>query len=276
MEQQASAGMVLRFLVTDRCNLRCVFCHNEFQGDLSRRPGWDYGRVEQLLSDAGRLGPVRVKFSGGEPLLRWRELVRLLDLACGVEPTDITIFTNLTLLTGQRLHRLSTSGVDQLHVNLPSFDPDTYASRTGRSRRVLDTVIRDSAAARRTGLRVQLNLVLPSLRSAEEVRGCVDAELSIGWTHRDCWDGISFLVDDWSGEPEQVRSWIREALTGLRGAEECARSPYRTYEFRWRDKTLQASRCTTWSSYREKSEADVYVVPPGTTLTTFTRGRAYR
>lgn len=273
--EQPAAGRPLRFLVTGRCNLRCGFCHNEFQGGpADRRPYWDDGAVRGLLA-AERRCPARVKFSGGEPLLYWPELLQLLGLTRQAGVNDITVFTNLTLFGEARARRLRRLGVGRLTVNLPSFDPATYAERTARARWPLSSVVRHAMVAREQGMLVQLNMVLPVLSAERDVRRLVESELAAADRYGAAWDKLAFLADDWGQEPERVRAWTRDALTAS-GARPLVTHPTRSWEFAWRRKSLLATRCTSWSSARERDDADLYVVPPGRPLRRFTRGRAYR
>ena len=88
----------IRFLLTDSCNIRCHYCHNEFQGFVSSsaRPAWNMRTVSQLLAKAAKDSPTRVKFSGGEPLLRWHDLLSLTKRNEAMLEGDIQPFmTNL-------------------------------------------------------------------------------------------------------------------------------------------------------------------------------------
>lgn len=278
MQPALMGRATLRFLVTDRCNLRCGFCHNEFQGTLrsGSAPTWDDDLVRQMLAEAALATSLHVKFSGGEPLLRWQELSRLVTLSREAGASDLAVFTNLTLITEEKLGTLAGWGVSRLTVNLPSFDPETYAGRTGQSRWNRDAVIQSLTIARRYGIDVQLNMVLPAFRDKAELRRRITQELETGWAYADSWDRMSFIADDWSARPDQVRGWIREVIGQLPGATERDCPPVRSFEFGWRGKSLLASKCTAWASGRERYEADLYIVPPGRTLTEFKRGRAYR
>jgi molybdenum cofactor biosynthesis enzyme MoaA len=85
----------VRFLLTSRCNFRCTFCHNEFQGDVKRgtEPRFDEHLVLALLDATSAAAPVRVKISGGEPLLRFRDVVQLLQLSAPPRVENRTLFT---------------------------------------------------------------------------------------------------------------------------------------------------------------------------------------
>ncbi|GAB3967444.1 radical SAM protein [Plantactinospora veratri] len=268
----------LRFLLTDTCNLRCVFCHNEFQGDMGSRPRetWNWDRVRALLADAAVPNRPRVKISGGEPTLRWSTLLQLLRLSREVDARDLTLFSNLTLLSESRIDTLRDAGLDHVAANLPSFRSGIFASRTAQSRQPLNLVLENAALLRSAGISVQFNLVVPRLDDESAVKAFLTAELAAADAHSATWDTIALVADDWSPNPTEVQGWIRRWLGWERGLVERTDRPYRSHEFDWGGRRVLASRCTRWGREQERAEADDYVVAPGRILRAHVRGRAYR
>jgi len=269
----------LRFLLTDRCNLRCTFCHNEFQGDVAtvRPHQWDRELVRQLMLEMSPEASVRVKFSGGEPLLRLQELISLLRATDGLRADDVTVFTNLTLASEYKLTYLHSLGVTRINANLPSFRSDMFASRTGRRRSQLALVLKNARTARSLGLRIQFNLVVPNFPDDSTMREFLEVELCESRKQADAWDAVSLVADDWLATPASARNAIAAFLADRPDAINVAdgRLP-RSREFSWAGKQLLATRCTDWSMPDEIEQADVYVVPPGRVLSAFVRGHAYR
>ena len=269
----------LRFLLTDSCNLRCTFCHNEFQGDVvaGHPHQWDYSLVRRLMVELSVHAGVRVKFSGGEPLLRFNELVSLLHVTDGLRAADVTVFTNLTLGTQARLAYLHSLGVARINANLPSFRSEVFASRTGRRRSQLALVLKNARIARSLGLRIQFNLVMPMFPDDSTLQEFLEVELREGLKQADAWDAISLVADDWLAAPASVRESIVSCLADRPDAIGPTHGRLaRSYEFSWAGKQLLATRCTDWSMPEDVAEADIYVVPPGRVLSAFVRGQAYR
>jgi organic radical activating enzyme len=270
----------LRFLITDACNLRCAFCHNEFQGDVNKRipHRWDPVLLQHLLNSFGEQGHyLRMKFSGGEPMLQWQELTLLLELTEGFRAPGATIFTNLTLASEARLKYLYSCGVSRINANLPSFQSDVFAARTGMRRSRLDLVLENARIARSLGARLQFNLVVPRFEDPVKMRNFLESELREAREQTDAWDVLSLVADDWLAAPTSVHDAIAELLGNYPDVqEETERYTPRSRGFNWAGKRLLATRCTDWSMPEEINEADLYVVPPGHVLSAYVRGRAYR
>ncbi len=133
----------LRVSVTDRCNLRCLYCMPP-EG-VTAKPREEILRLEEILRVAQvalQLGITRFRLTGGEPLLRKGVigLIRSLALLPGVE--DLTVTTNGTLLA--RLGRqLLDAGVKRVNVSLDTLNPDKFRriTRGGDFRQVWDGIV---------------------------------------------------------------------------------------------------------------------------------------
>lgn len=148
----------LRLSVTDRCNLRCIYCMPEM--GVEWKPHGELLSFEELLRCCrvlAELGIRKVKISGGEPLIR-REIASLiasLKKAPGIE--QVTMTTN-GLLLGEELERLVEAGLDAVNVSLDTLDEETFRRLTRREG--LDKILRAVGGACAAGLRVKLNCVL--------------------------------------------------------------------------------------------------------------------
>ena len=158
----------LRISITDRCNLRCVYCMPE--GGVSTLRHSDILTYEEILRLTGlltRLGVRHLRVTGGEPMARrgCLDLVRRLHGLRGVETIAMT--TNALLLRG-RVAEAREAGLDALNISLDTLDPATYAAMTrgGRVEDVL-SVIDDAVSL---GMRVKVNAV--------PVRGMNDHQLA--------------------------------------------------------------------------------------------------
>ena len=123
----------LRVSVTDRCNFRCVYCRsgNDGQG-YSELPLAEYARAIRLFVS---LGIDKVRFTGGEPLLRQGlvDLVReTAQLRPGFDPEgrlDLALTTNGHLLAPM-VHELKAAGLSRVTVSMDAVDPATFARIT--------------------------------------------------------------------------------------------------------------------------------------------------
>ena len=146
----------IRISLTDRCNLRCIYCMPE---GVELVPREEILREQEILEIAGaaaRLGISHVKLTGGEPLVRrcCRSLIREMKQVPGIE--TVTLTTNGVLLK-ENLESLKESGIDGINVSLDTADPDLYRKITGGGDvSVVTDAIRASVDA---GIRTKINAV---------------------------------------------------------------------------------------------------------------------
>jgi cyclic pyranopterin phosphate synthase len=114
----------LRISVTDKCNLRCVYCMPlEGLDWLKREALLSYEEVERIVRVLAGMGLRRVRFTGGEPLVRkdLADLVRLVKAVPGIE--DLSLSTNAVLLAEQA-DALRAAGIDRVNISLDSLRPE--------------------------------------------------------------------------------------------------------------------------------------------------------
>ncbi|MGA2611938.1 MAG: GTP 3',8-cyclase MoaA [Spirochaetia bacterium] len=154
----------LRISVIDSCNFRCPYCMPaEVFGDsyafLKPAELLNFEEIERIARLFARLGVLKLKLTGGEPLLRsWLpELVSRLARVEGIE--DLALITNGAHLA--RMARpLQAAGLSRLTVSLDSLDAETFAFMNGRAHR-LQPVLDGIAAAEAAGFRrIKLNAVV--------------------------------------------------------------------------------------------------------------------
>ena len=131
----------LRVSITDKCNLRCVYCMPlEGLPWLQRDELLSYEEIEQIVRVMAPMGLERLRITGGEPLVRRDvpELVRLLAAVPGIR--DLSLSTNAVLLAEQA-DALKAAGISRLNVSLDSLREDRVdriARRPGSYHRVMD------------------------------------------------------------------------------------------------------------------------------------------
>lgn len=155
----------LRVSVTDRCNLRCVYCMPaEGIPLLSHEDLLTFEEMERICACAAKLGVKKLKLTGGEPLVRLGlpALARRLRALPGIE--QVTITSNGILL-GQFASELAKAGVEIVNVSLDTLDRAGFAEITRRD--MLPQVLEGISAALHAGMRVRVNCV-PSRTSEPE------------------------------------------------------------------------------------------------------------
>ena len=158
----------LRVSVTDRCNLRCLYCLPEDADfPFGDRDFLSPAEIESLVGALVRLGIRRIRLTGGEPLVRKDilEIARRIKAIPGVE--DLALSTNGTELERLALP-LKEAGVDRVNVSLDSLDPEVFREITRRGD--LKQVWRGVEAALAAGLEpVKLNAVLMERTGLKDV-----------------------------------------------------------------------------------------------------------
>jgi cyclic pyranopterin phosphate synthase len=145
----------LRMSVTDRCNLNCIYCHNE--GSTGTTGEMSVETISNIVHVAADFGVNRLKISGGEPLLR----KDLEDILVSLPPLkDVSMTTNGVLLQ-ERALSLKNAGLDRVNISLDSLNEGSYRHITKCKDGVFRKVIGGIHAAVDVGLTpVKLNMVL--------------------------------------------------------------------------------------------------------------------
>lgn len=148
----------MRVSVTDRCNLRCVYCMPaEGVPYVSHQEILSFDEIVRICRIGAELGITKLKLTGGEPLVRkgLPELLKMLKKIPGIE--QVTLTTNGTLLKGQ-INELVSSGLDSVNISMDTLDADKYreVTRGGSVEKVLEGL---DAAAEFPKLRVKVNCV---------------------------------------------------------------------------------------------------------------------
>ncbi|WP_145322309.1 GTP 3',8-cyclase MoaA [Paenibacillus xylanexedens] len=158
----------LRISVTDRCNLRCVYCMPEegMQFEPTERI-LSYEEITSIVKALAPLGIRKLRLTGGEPLVRkgLDQLIAMLSAIPGIE--DIALTTNGIYLAAYA-DLLKAAGLTRVNISLDSLKPERFASitRGGKVQRVLDGI----KASQKAGFHpIKLNVVLMKGVNDDEV-----------------------------------------------------------------------------------------------------------
>jgi cyclic pyranopterin phosphate synthase len=172
----------LRVSLTDRCNLRCVYCMPE---DMKFQP------LSQLMSDQeitdlvgimAELGVTKIRLTGGEPAVRPNlvEIVRSLKQLPGIQ--EISMTTN-GLLLPQLAEPLARAGLDRINISIDTLNPAKFKTITRWGD--LDAVWAGVEAAEAAGLQpVKINAVITRGFNDDEVVELARLSLDRSWQIR--------------------------------------------------------------------------------------------
>jgi len=154
----------LRISVTDRCNFRCTYCMPaEIFGEkyefLKREKILTFEEITRLTRVIVRLGAVKLRLTGGEPLVR-QEIEELVGQLAQIDDVhDIAMTTNAYLLP-KKAHQLKKAGLQRVTVSLDSLDNDVFRQMNG-GRADVDQVLEGIRAAEAAGLTpIKINCVV--------------------------------------------------------------------------------------------------------------------
>jgi GTP 3',8-cyclase len=190
----------LRISVTDRCNLRCVYCMPE-EG-LTFLPTSElltFDEIIRLAEVAKGLGVSAVRITGGEPLVR-RGLSSLIGRLSAIGFEDLAMTTNGTELA-RVAKGLAAAGLRRVNVSCDSLRPERFAAI--RRRGNLDVVLNAMSAAEKAGLTpLKVNVVLLRNHNDDEILDFASFARTTGRIVR----FIEFMPLDAQGQ------WDREQL----------------------------------------------------------------
>ncbi len=125
----------LRISVIDRCNFRCTYCmpqenYGEHYSFLQKNEWLTFGEIVRLTKLFVQLGVIKVRLTGGEPLLRpdLNHLIQQLGQLTGIE--DLALTTNGAFLAGQA-NELYLAGLSRLTVSLDTLDERIFQHMNG-------------------------------------------------------------------------------------------------------------------------------------------------
>jgi cyclic pyranopterin phosphate synthase len=166
-DDHGRAVSYLRLSVTDRCNLRCLYCDRQMRHILSHDEVLRYEELLELMGLAQTLGIGKVRLTGGEPFAR-RNFMEFLETARERFPDMALRLTSHGTLIAPFAPRLAAARVDRVNISLDTLNAATFARVTGQD--MLAKVREGIEACLLAGIRVKLNAVA--------LRGVNDGELA--------------------------------------------------------------------------------------------------
>ena len=154
----------LRISVTDRCNFRCTYCmpaevFGEGYKFLPREALLSFEEIERLARVIVRLGAVKLRMTGGEPLVR-QDIEQLVAMLAPIEGVDDFAMTTNAYFLPQKAQALKEAGLRRVTVSLDSLDDDVFQRMNGKRSNV-QKVLAGIDAADKAGLGpIKINAVV--------------------------------------------------------------------------------------------------------------------
>ena len=184
----------LRVSVTDRCNMRCMYCmppQDKVQW-FNEADLLNYDEITGLVSILADLGIEKIRLTGGEPLLRPKLENLIISLAKINNIKSISMTTNGMLLSN-KVKLLKDAGLGSVNISLDTFRPDRFKAMTGVDG--LNKVLEAVDKAHHFGLKVKINTVVVRGWNNEEIVDFANFARDTGHTVR----FIEFMPLDGSG-----------------------------------------------------------------------------
>ena len=209
----------LRVSITDRCNLRCVYCMPE-EGIrlINHAEIISYEEILEVIREGIRLGITKVKITGGEPLVR-KGIVSLVEMIAQLEGiTDFGMTTNGILLE-KFATDLSKAGLHRVNISLDTINPEKYRQITRGGE--IEKVFSGIHAAKEAGISpIKINCVVKNSSrepDALEVRNfCRQNGLEVRFIHEmDLDTGCFTLVEGGDGGNCENCNRLRLTANGM-------------------------------------------------------------
>jgi cyclic pyranopterin phosphate synthase len=181
----------LRISVTDRCNLRCVYCMAEDMIFLPREQLLSLEEIETIAKAFVGLGVNKIRLTGGEPMVR-KGIVGLCEKLSSLDGLNELVMTTNGVLLDQHANDLAKAGVKRLNISLDSLQAERVKQITRHGQ--LADVLRGIEAAGNAGFeRIKLNVVVLAGVNDDEVIDLAEFALVRGFD-------ISFIEEMPLGE----------------------------------------------------------------------------
>jgi len=208
----------LRISVTDRCNLRCVYCMPTEGIDLlAHEDILSYEEIYRVATAAAELGINKVRITGGEPLVRIG-LSSLVGMLAQIEAIDDIALTTNGILLARYADELKAAGLRRVNISLDTLKPDKFRLITRGGD--LDDVLEGIEAANTAGLNpIKINAVVMAGSNDDELLDFARKTVDEGW-HVRFIEHMPFNSEMASSSFVSVNE-VRERLASLGELEPC-------------------------------------------------------
>ena len=263
--------MNVKFLINSNCNLKCVYCHNEYQGNAScqadkNKIKFSRNIILETLNEYGVNNIDNIKISGGEPFLKPKEVIKIMEFASSINK-EIIILTNATVYNSALLNEIIKHNINEIRINLPTFDVFKYKDITKANDKETKILFNNIEYFLKNKIPISLNIVL--MCRLEKIDDFVKKYLAdVSKYNFKTFKSIRFIVNDWLPDKHNYFDKVNEVICSLTN----------TLGERRRGRIIDFNDCYIPISLIKCSmdeESDIYLLPPGIILTNYIKGRAY-
>jgi len=153
----------IRLSLTGSCNHRCIYCGPFSDGKANH--GYKELSLEQIEEIAPFLKKtgLHIQLTGGEPTLH-RHLIEIIKTLNGIGIDNIGITTNGSRLNLDLAEKITTAGISDVHIHMPSLDYDVFKKTTGDQRReVVNNIKKTALYLKKIGKGIEFNTPVTSI-----------------------------------------------------------------------------------------------------------------
>lgn len=169
----------LRISVTDRCNLRCIYCMPpEGVETIPQQELLTFEEIIGLAKIFANLGVRKIRLTGGEPLIR-KGIVGLIGSLVNIEGIEEVSLTTNGILLSMYARELKKAGINRINISLDSLKEDKFGKITGSN--CFCRVLEGIEKAKEAGFSpLKLNMVVMKGINDEEIVDFLEFALSQG------------------------------------------------------------------------------------------------
>lgn len=209
----------LRISVTDRCNLRCVYCMPEEGVKLMKHEEiLSFDEIVHVSKVAVNMGVDKIRITGGEPLVR-RGIVELVERIAKIDGLKDLGMTTNGIVLDKFAQPLADAGLHRVNISLDTLNPKKYKEITRLGD--INNVFRGIEAAKKAGLLpIKINCVIKKSHNEPDAQDvakfCKENDLQIRFIHEmNLVTGEFSVVEGGSGGDCKICNRIRLTANGL-------------------------------------------------------------
>jgi len=264
--------MNARFLICNNCNLRCVYCHNDYQGGIDcqiNKSEINFSKeiIYKTLKERNLNNINTIKISGGEPFLKPKDVIEIIEFSSSINK-KIVILTNATIHNNNLFNKIIEHNVHEIRINFPTFDILEYKSITKASDENVRIMYDNIDYFARNNIPILLNVVL--VCHLNNIKNFILNYVKIATTEYKSMNfkSIRFIINDWLPCKNDYFDKAYKVLASLTNTSGVQRRG-RIIEFNDYYISINLIKC----DMNEKS--DIYIIPPGIVLKDYIKGKAY-
>ena len=262
--------MNARFLICNDCNLKCNYCHNEYQGNRQiseNKVDFSEETIHRTLKEYNINTIDSIKISGGEPFLQPKEVEKIIEFSSSINKR-IVILTNATIYNSSLFNKIIEYETSEIRVNLPTFDISKYQKITNANDEKVNVLYDNISYFIKNNIPISLNVVIAC--HFNEVKSFIlDYVKTATSTYRSMpFKSIRFIINDWLPDKDDYFDKTYNVLVSLTNTLGVQRRG-RIFDFNDYHIPISLIKCNM------NEESDIYLVPQGIVLTNHIKGKAY-